>query len=470
MSFRDFGYWLKDFWADFRKEKSGLVGIAIIAIAILVVIFEPLCLPWEETNSKWRSISYWQDNSPSAPPVWTNWFRSKKAAETARLTKGKREMVELDGGVKMVSETFTYDFQADEAPLDLIFHCTGTGENVNVSFEVTRPDGQTIELAQRLEQGLQAADVRLSAENDGRDAAFTFLKGVETEANMSTLSNESLRATHIIFNTARSGMSRDFKPLKGKYIFTAKSMLLDPETDKIDKPFVVVTGSVSGILGTDNMKRDIFSGLVAGLKWALLIGLLTSIVSVLVGVVYGVVSAYYGGKVDSVMQFIFQIFNSMPVLPILIVLSAIFKPTIVTLILVMVIFFWTGPVMTVRSMAMQIREETYIEAARALGASNSRIIWKHMVPILIPYSFADMALSVPSAIVYESSVSLLGLGDASIVSWGQILHEAMEGSAILNGIWWWIIPPGLLIAILGMAFAFLGFAMDKILNPKLRTR
>ncbi len=470
MSFKDFGFWLKDFWDDFKREKSGLVGIGIILAAILIVILEPLCLTWSDTNSKWRNISYWQDNSPSAPPVWTNAFRSQKAAETSRISNAKREEVELDGGVKLVSESFEYNYTADEAPLDLIFHCLGTGDNVNISLEVTRPDGKTIELAQRLEQGLQAADVRVSAENDGRDGAFAFLKGEESEANMALLSNESLRSTHIIFNTARPGMAHEFKSLKGKYIFTAKSMLLNPETDKIEKPYVVVTGSVSGLLGTDNMKRDIFSGLVAGLKWALLIGLLTSVVSVLLGVVYGVVSAYYGGKVDAVMQFIFQIFNSMPVLPILIVLSAIFKPTIWTLIIVMVIFFWTGPVMTVRSMAMQIREETYIEAARALGASNARIIWKHMVPILIPYSFASMALSVPSAIVYESSVSLLGLGDATIVSWGQILHDAMEGNAILNGIWWWIIPPGLLIAIMGMAFAFLGFAMDKILNPKLRTR
>jgi peptide/nickel transport system permease protein len=93
-----------------------------------------------------------------------------------------------------------------------------------------------------------------------------------------------------------------------------------------------------------------------------------------------------------------------------------------------------------------------------------------MAPLLIPYSFASMALSVPSAIVYESSVSLLGLGDASIVTWGQILHDAMLGNAILNGLWWWVIPPGLAIAIMGMTFAFLGFAMDRILHPKLRTR
>jgi peptide/nickel transport system permease protein len=170
------------------------------------------------------------------------------------------------------------------------------------------------------------------------------------------------------------------------------------------------------------------------------------------------------------MQFIYQIVNSMPLLPVLIVVSAIFKPSIWFIVLVMVLFFWTGSVMTVRSMALQIKEETYVEAARALGAKNSRIIFRHMMPILIPYSFASMALSVPSAIVYESTVSLLGLGDATIVTWGQILHDAMAGGAVLNGVWWWIIPPGLSIAITGMTFAFLGFAMDKILHPKLQTR
>ena len=203
-----------------------------------------------------------------------------------------------------------------------------------------------------------------------------------------------------------------------------KAMLLDPENSSIENPYVVVTGSVSGILGTDDSKRDLFSGLVAGLKWALLIGLLTSAISVLIGVLYGIISAYFGGAVDSVMQFIYQIVNSVPVLPVLIVISAIFKPNIYMLIGVMVLFFWTGSVMTVRSMALQIKEETYIEAAKALGAKKSRIIFKHMVPILIPYSFASMALSVPSAIVYESSVSLLGLGDATIVTWGQKIGRA----------------------------------------------
>ena len=469
MNFADTKYRVLEFWSEFKKERSGIVGLAILVLSLLVVIFEPVILPWKDVNTKWRSIDYWQDNSASAPPAWTHPCTRLNSPVTRKIEKSTREEAEMDNGIKMVTYTFDYHYTADKAPLDVIFHMTGHGD-IPFQVSVERPDGTTMDMVQRYEQGLGGQDIRVSLDNDGRESAFTFLKNYESEDALQRLSGRSIPTGEVLFNTAGEGMTKGFKPLKGTYKFMVKAMLLDPENADIQKPYVVVTGSVSGILGTDDSKRDLFSGLVAGLKWALLIGLLTSAISVLIGVMYGIISAYFGGTVDSVMQFIYQIVNSMPVLPVLIVISAIFRPSIYMLIAVMIFFFWTGSVMTVRSMALQIKEETYIEAAKALGAKKSRIIFKHMVPILIPYSFASMALSVPSAIVYESSVSLLGLGDATIVTWGQILHDAMNGAAILKGIWWWILPPGLLIALMGMTFAFLGFSMDKILHPKLKTR
>jgi peptide/nickel transport system permease protein len=197
---------------------------------------------------------------------------------------------------------------------------------------------------------------------------------------------------------------------------------------------------------------------------------MTALVAVSIGVIYGVMSAYAGGWKDSLMQRIFEIFVSIPLLPLLIVMSAIFKPSIFTLIIMMSAFFWVGPVKTVRSIGLQIKEEVYIEASRSRGASGARIIFRHMVPLLVPYAFASMALYVPGAIVYESTISLLGLGDSTIVTWGQILHDALSGGAVLNRQWWWVVPPGLTIAMMGMTFAFIGFAMDKILHPRLRTR
>ena len=127
--------------------------------------------------------------------------------------------------------------------------------------------------------------------------------------------------------------------------------------------------------------------MIAGIKWALLIGLLTAVVAVSIGVIYGVMSAYWGGWKDSLMQRIFEVFVSIPLLPLLIVMSAIFKPSIWTMIVMMSAFFWVGPVKTVRSMGLQIKEETYIEASKAFGASSLRIIFRHMIPLLIPYAF-----------------------------------------------------------------------------------
>jgi peptide/nickel transport system permease protein len=469
MKLGDAGHALAEFWSDFRKDRSGLVGLGILAVTIFVVVLEPALLPWKEANSRWRDIDYWQDNSASAPPAWVNLFRREKAPITSRIAPSRREEADLDGGAAMLSFEFNYRFAADRPPLDVIFHGRATGD-VPIMLSVERPDGEVIELAQRMEVGLSDDDIRVSIANSAREAVFAFVRRFESEDVLAGSNDRSFRAASIAFGTARPGMATKYEALKGGYKFVVSTILADPAAFSLEDPYLVISGSVSGVLGTDAMKRDIFSGLIAGLKWALFIGLLTSAVSVIIGVVFGIVSAYFGGAVDAGMQFVYQVVRSTPVLPVLIVVSAVFRPSIWFIIGVMVIFFWVGPVATVRSMAFQIREETYIESAKALGAGHWRIIFRHMMPILIPYSFASMALAVPGAIVYESTISLLGLGDATMVTWGQILHDAITGGAVLNGLWWWVVPPGLLIAIMGMTFAFLGFAMDKILHPKLRTR
>ena len=299
-------------------------------------------------------------------------------------------------------------------------------------------------------------------------AAFGLLQEYEPADAVAGVDPDRLRPTSIIFAEGKPGMLAAPQPLKGDYQLTLLAVLT---TDKaqISAESLTVTGRVSGLLGTDSSRRDLWSGVIAGIKWALLIGLLTAFVSVAIGVIWGVTAAYFGGPVNWLMQRIFEIFSNQPLLPLLIVISAIFKPSIWFLIVIMSVFFWTGPVKTVYAMALQIREETFIEASRALGAGSWRLIFRHMVPLLIPYAFASMALSVPGAVVYESTVSLLGLGDASIVTWGQILHDAFTGGAVLGGLWWWVVPPGLMISLMGMTFSFIGFAMDAILHPKLRT-
>src|SRR5688500_17207080 len=121
-----------------------------------------------------------------------------------------------------------------------------------------------------------------------------------------------------------------------------------------------------------------------------------------------------------------------------------------------------------RSLARQIKNLQYIEAARLMALSDTKIIFRHIIPQLLPLTFASIAIAVPGAILGEAAVSFLGLGDPAVPTWGQILHEANSAGAASRGLWWWIVPPGLMIAITGLAFVLIGNALDAIVNPRSR--
>jgi len=464
--FKDLKYKLNEFWSEFRKVKSGVVGLVFLIIFVLMIIFEPLISPFPEAGKRWRDITYWEDNSKSAPPVWINLFTGKKYARSETLTEPIENITD-NGRVKITEYEFDYDYKADRPPGDIIFRTEATG-NLLFITEIIRPDGETVSLTRNNYNFSNKSNVRIALSNDSKNGAYELATKFDKENTLS-IPKQSIDGFNILFSKAQENMVNTHEALKGTYKIRIR--ILNPGSNGVlENPRVIISGSVSGILGTDNSKRDIWSGIVAGVKWAMLIGLLTSALSVAIGVIYGVISAYLGGFADSLLQRIYEIFVSMPVLPVLIVLGAVFKPSIWIMIIIMCVFFWTGPVKTVRSIGLQIKEETYIEASKAIGATNTRIIFKHMIPLLIPYSFASMALSVPSAIVYEATISMLGLGDPSITSWGQILQDANSAGAVIQGLWWWVVPPGLMISLVGMTFAFIGFAMDKILLPKLKTR
>jgi peptide/nickel transport system permease protein len=134
----------------------------------------------------------------------------------------------------------------------------------------------------------------------------------------------------------------------------------------------------------------------------------------------------------------------------------------------LMVFGWVGIAKVARSMSLQIKTRGYVEAATMMGQKNSKIVLRHILPQLLPYAFASIAISVPAAITTEAGLSFLGLGDPSFPTWGQILHDANVYGAASRGLWWWILPPGVMIAITGLAFVFIGNALDSIVNPKLK--
>jgi peptide/nickel transport system permease protein len=260
---------------------------------------------------------------------------------------------------------------------------------------------------------------------------------------------------------------KDRSILKGNYTFNIKFYIFNNEDDILNSK-LILGGERFGLMGTDELRRDLTVGLMWGAPVALFIGLSVSTISTVIGMVYGVIAGYKGKRTDEGLMRINDIFIALPTLPILIILILFIGQSIFLIVLFLILFGWVGLVRISRSLALQIKNFQYVEAAKLIGQPDLKIIFKHIIPQLLPLTFASIAISVPAAILAEASLSFIGLGDPSIPTWGQILHEAHTAAAASRGLWWWLIPPGILIALTGLAFVLIGNTIDSILNPKMR--
>ncbi|MEM4582742.1 MAG: ABC transporter permease [Desulfurococcaceae archaeon] len=270
-----------------------------------------------------------------------------------------------------------------------------------------------------------------------------------------------------------------FKALEGEYKVTVKleysGIPVKPDHFNANVGFIV-KGGCYGILGTAAKGVDIAAVILYGTPIALLIGLVAAVASVMIGVVAGIVSGYYGGIVDELIQRTVDILSNIPFLPLMIIIGSIAQKTfvgemrslyiILLYIVILIIFSWGGLAITVRAMTLSIKEEPYVEAAKALGATNSRIIFKHIFPQVMMYATAALVFRVPDAILTEAGLSVLGLRHGW-PTWGSLLADARI--EYRYDIWWWIIPPGLMLSLTSLTFVLLGLAIERIVEPRLRT-
>jgi len=224
------------------------------------------------------------------------------------------------------------------------------------------------------------------------------------------------------------------------------------------------------LLGTDQVGRDIYSGLIWGTRISLMVGLLASAFAVAIGTTIGLLSGYYRGPLDSVLMRITDLFITLPNLPFILILAALIGRNIWNIIFVIAIIGWTGTARMVRSQTLSIKERPYVEAARSIGARDRQIVIRHILPNVFPLVFANAIIGTVDSILAESGLSFLGLGDPTQPSWGMILHYANEAGALATGRWWFIIPPGICIMLVTIGFAFSSYSLDQILNPRLRKR
>ncbi len=237
----------------------------------------------------------------------------------------------------------------------------------------------------------------------------------------------------------------------------------DPDVQTVSSPSRV------HLLGTDFWGRDILSQLMSGAQIAFTIGLTAAVMSVAIGTTIGLVSGYYGGLTDTLLMRTVDIVLTLPFLPLIIVVSAaIGRQSIWVLILVIAALSWGGISRVIRSQTLSLKQRPFVEAARVAGASDSRIIFRHIGPNVLPLSFLYMSFLVLGAILTEAGVSYLGLGDPTKVSWGIMLQYCRTTGNTFNP--YWMLPPGLCITMMTLSFYLIGRAVDEIVNPRLRKR
>lgn len=407
----------------------------------------------------WSNPNYWTNNPKTAAPSWTNFF-GPKDFEHVSLDKSNAMVIsESLEGIRADNYRFEINMQADSFPDDIIFlYSVKYGDIPPVlQIDISRPDNNTFtvyysSLPPASSMNTTFSDRIFSTNEIIRDA----LNQYQSYFNYSIY---GLEPQVVIFSDTT-------KPdvLKGVYQISERFFLFD-NNSSVEEAGIILGGKVFGIIGTDDLRRDLAVGIIWGTPIALFIGLTVSIFSVAIGLFYGVVAGYRGKRTDETMMRVNDIFYALPTLPLLILLTIIYGSNIFLIIGFLLIFSWMGTAKVIRSIALQMRNFQYVEAAKLMGQSDLKVIFKHIIPQLLPLTFASVAIAVPAAILTEAALSFLGLGDPSLPTWGQLLHEANTADAASRGIWWWIVPPGLMIALTALAFFLIGNTLDAIANP-----
>ncbi|WP_297469986.1 ABC transporter permease [Thermococcus sp.] len=512
MRWVDFKDSVKRFWSEYKHQKSGMAGLAMLIILILLAFSAPL-LTSPNIPKEWQTGQAWITNPKNAPPSWENYFtKVTKAPQKVFTIKDIQVKSEKNGTYNVYILTFTYDMKYNIPPKDIVL--TGLQSNASrpqdtpsVSIMVQRPPEKGVNEKILLLNNAQlpsSGALQLAYTPQVKSLLFYWLyengvyklpmqipKDLPIDMKLMYL-NQQLQMNNTLYSyyqsadpmrilfgqiTDKNGnllpletIIYDAKGLEGPYKFTV--VIKAPSYVKVnfDKFKVAMVGRTYGLLGTDQYGRPIAVGLLWGIRVAIAIGLSVAISTVLIGILIGVTSAYLGGWADEFIQRVIEFMMTLPLLPMLILLSLYFggRISLTQLVGILVLFGWMGTAKVARSMALQIKEQTYIEAARAMGANTGRIVFKHIVPQLLPYAFANIALSVPGAILSEAGLSFLGLTNPNIISWGQMLNAAQQNGATINGYWWQVIPPGLAIAVVGLIFVLIGVSLDTVLNPRLK--
>lgn len=222
-------------------------------------------------------------------------------------------------------------------------------------------------------------------------------------------------------------------------------------------------------LGQDDIGRDVLSLTIFGARISLLVGFAAALIIVLLGCTIGLAAGYAGGRVDMALMRFTDAILVIPALPLMLVVIAVAGRSLNNIILIIGLLSWTYMARVVRAQVLSVKERQFVMRARALGVTGLGIVVIHVLPQVLPVIFAEATLDVSFAILSEASLSFLGLGDPTLISWGSMLNRAFMRGAVTKGAWWYLFPPGMALAWVTLGLVLLSNAIQEIINPRLQT-
>ena len=397
----------------------------------------------------WRGgEEVWYQNPKFAPPAWINLFSKQKYAESFSVgtADGTMEKIVEPGaeGTATYTMKYDFDFQYDFYPQDMILYVKSTFKEKQpfISLEWLTPDDRTIRIA----------NLAIS-----RNQTYRFSQDEKLKTKLRTDN-----VIPVLFSLPDATV-----PAKGRYQLLITGATFEPDSDINVE--LVVHGQVFGLAGTDHARRDLVVPLLWGAPVALAFGLIASLGTAILTMVISAVGSWYGGWLDELIQRITEVNLVLPFLSILIMVGTFYSRSIwVILGATIALSIFTGSIKGYRSIFVQLKESMYVEAARAYGASSPRIVFVYLIPRMIPLLIPGLVLSVPAFVFLEAGLAVLGLGDPVLPTWGKMIDDANRNGALYRGYYYWILEPTVLLMITGLGFAMLGFALDRVFNPKLR--
>ncbi|BFH73781.1 ABC transporter permease [Sulfurisphaera javensis] len=480
---------MNKFIKDLFSRKSFIISLIILIIFVFIAAAAPILTPYSNPYS----TSEYYVAGPYAVPSWATIFpqyklyppnliihlSSPRIVGNVTITQSDNTYEIIIPPGKFVNLTYSFYWKyIDPYSFSISFNITPkTNQGVQVNVYFINSTGYHYFLASYAPQSY----------------ALLYTYPVQTltlnKLNIISISSESLNPSDSPFFSSLSAYeqvvySLSFmsytlgKPGNVEVMVSVVNLGSTPAKVIISNPVFSDKGKAFGILGTDYNGASVFAEFVYGTRFDLILSLLASILIVGIGLVIGLVAGYVGGKTDLVLNSITDFFLTIPGLPLIIVLETVLlvsgvlaKISKADLILLIIAgLSWMGTMKIIRSVTLSLKSRTFIEAARALGGGSFYIIRRHILPNILGVVFAQIAYDVPTVILIESGLDFLGLGITGFPTWGNMLGYATMNASSANGFaWWWVLPPGLGIVLLSIAFYYIGSALQDVLSPY-RTR